>query len=204
MTRVAASLWSVAPGEQHAVATRLADAGVRRFHWDAADGTIGPAGGFTADEARRLTPRGCAGEAHLMTIDPLRDLDDWLPLCDTIAVHAVGDGWRAAIDRIRAAGATPALAVASAAELVAADLPPDVGVLVMAVAPGHAGSRFDERAVEVVHAARAQGRALVGVDGSVTDERGRALVAAGASWLVSGTSLTASDPAAWLAAVSQR
>lgn len=196
--RVAASLWSVPRHATGSEAARLAAAGISRLHWDAADGTIGPAGGFGAEEAARLgAATGTVGEAHLMTTDPLPVLDAWLVCCDTVAVHRQAPDWREAVRRIRDAGAAPAVAITAGTELAGLDR--SIGVLVMSVRPGHAGSGFDPAAIGLVREARALGHGLIGVDGSVTAELGRELAAAGAGWLVSGTSLTAAaDPAAWL------
>lgn len=194
--RIAASLWSVPVDQQAHAAARLVAEGVERFHWDLADGTMGRSGGFSADEANQLAG-SVAGEAHLMCEDPRPQLGEWIAFCDTIAVHSSQPHWVECIRTIQAAGVKPVVAVTSATELSSLDLDQSWGVLVMSVIPGHAGSTFDPRAVETVRLARRLGHALVGVDGSVDAQRGAALVAAGATWIVSGTSLTASDPAVW-------
>lgn len=196
--RVAASLWSVSRGAVVDEAHRLARAGVPRLHWDSADGTVGRAGGFAPAEAARISAdTGAAGEAHLMTTEPLLALDAWLTCCDTVAIHRDARDWRAALQRITDAGRTPAVAIATVADL--ADLDPSIGVLVMSVRPGDAGSGFDHTAFDRVREARRRGHRLVGVDGSVTAALGSGLVAAGANWLVSGTSITSDpDPAAWM------
>jgi Ribulose-phosphate 3 epimerase family len=75
-----------------------------------------------------------------------------------------------------------------------------LGVLVMSVEPGRAGSTFDLRTPDRVR--EVGGRRLLGVDGAVTSDRVPDLVRAGASWVVSGTDLLRSpDPAGWLSRV---
>lgn len=148
-----------------------------------------------------LDTMGAVGEAHLMTTDLEAGLDAWLACCDIIAVHRRAPRWSTAVARIAAAGRLPIVALESAAEL--AGLNPSLGVLVMSVRPGHSGSGFDPGAVAVVRAASAAGLDPVGVDGSVTPELGRELLRAGATWLVSGTSITAAaDPAQWIASLN--
>ncbi|WP_413317233.1 hypothetical protein AA0Z99_10815 [Agrococcus sp. 1P02AA] len=196
--RVAASLWSTHASLVDQEARRLALGGVQRFHWDASDGQLGPAGGFAPSDARRIHAHtGTTGEAHLMTLEPERDLDAWLECCDTIVVHRTAPGWLEAVERIEAAGRRAAVAVEHDRDLEGLDR--SLGVLVMSVRPGHAGSGFDLAALDRVRAAANAGHRSIGVDGSVTPELGWALVDAGADWLVSGGSLTgAASPAEWL------
>lgn len=197
--RVSASLWSTDAALIAHEARRLALGGVQRFHWDASDGTLGPAGGFTPNDAQRIHEMtGTSGEAHLMTLEPERDLDAWIELCDTIAVHRSAPRWHEALERVAAAGRRPVVAVVDDDEL--AGLDPSLGVLIMSVRPGRAGSAFDAAALERVRAAATADHRLIGADGSVTPEIGRSLIDAGATWLVSGGSLArASSPAEWLA-----
>lgn len=132
-----------------------------------------------------------------MTTDPLAELDDWLACCDTIVIHPEARDWRVALQRISDAGATAAVAITAPTQLACLD--PATGVLVMSVRPGDAGGGFDHSAFDRVREARRRGHRLVGVDGSVTADRGRELADAGANWLVSGTSITGDpDPAAWI------
>ncbi|MDZ8274789.1 hypothetical protein R2Q81_02385 [Microbacterium aquimaris] len=198
--RVAGSLWSVATGELSAEADRLAAAGLSVWHWDRADGSFGPAGGFSSETARELTRRtGLAAEAHLMLADPLPEIEEWAAFCEVIVVHAESRVWREAHDRIRKWGVRPGLAISPTDE-VPSDLGADVAVLVMTVAPGEAGSGFLEHRLPLLGAVSAL--PLRGVDGSVDAERGMRALSRGANWLVSGTALTrAPDPDAWLRTV---
>jgi len=193
--RVSASLWSVPADRLEAEALRLRDAGLRTWHWDRSDGSMAPAGGFTAAQARSLADlTGLASEAHLMLADPLPELDDWLTFCEVIVVHAGAPTAAIALERIAAAGARAAVAFAPGDPLDA-----EIGgldALVMSVEPGHGGSAFRPDALDRI-TALAGHRERVGVDGGVTLDHARSATAAGASWLVSGTALLA-DPAGFL------
>lgn len=190
--RVAASLWSVPTSELEPCARRLADQGVRRFHWDRADGLAAPEGGFQAEEARRLSElTNASAEAHLMVRDPRSELAEWAEFCDTIAVQADQPYCADSLVRIAELGVRAAVAVRTSDQLD--QVPSALDVLVMAVDPGHAGSTFDERSHELVAAAQDAGHAMIGVDGSITPARLRRLHQTGARWFVSGTSLTQAE-----------
>ena len=201
---IAASLWSTPAQELAPEAARLHRAGIDRFHWDFADGTMSPAGGFTADTARTLTPAGAQSEAHLIMADPRSTITEWLPFCRAIAVHASQPHWResiALIEQSTGGSVLPVLAVSDAAELELAE--PHWGVLIMAIVPGYAGTEFNEHCIELVRQAHRNGHPHIGVDGSVTPERAQRLIRAGANLLVSGTSLSSADnPAAWVDAAT--
>jgi ribulose-phosphate 3-epimerase len=193
-------------------AQRLADAGLGVWHWDHSDGTIGPAGGFDPADAARLTAdTGCRAEAHLMALDPRPLIAEWAAFCELIVVHSESPFASESVRLIRSHGVRAAIAVSADTGdgfLSTGDVPGSVdGVLVMSVAPGHAGAAFRETAINRIAGVAASAtalfprgpRPLVGIDGSVTPERAHRAAAAGADWIVSGTSLvSASDPAAWL------
>lgn len=197
MISIAVSLWSVPPVSRAAEAARLVTGGVTRFHWDSADGSMSRAGGFTAQQARTLAPAGTRSDAHLILHDPRPVIDAWASWCESIAVHASRPHWRESLALVAAAGALPVLAVTTHAELLSA--PTEWGVLVMSIVPGEAGSAFDERSLALVEHAAARGHRSIGVDGSITPARARRLTSAGATILISGSSLTgAAEPRAWL------
>lgn len=191
---VAGSLWSVAAGDLIAEASRLTAAGLKRWHWDAADGSLGPSGGFRPALAYDIAQRtGCASEAHLMTLAPLDELDLWLAFCERVSVHPESPDAFAAVERIEAAGRRACLAYAPGS---ATDQhPPALDALVMSVRPGHGGSVFQAEALHRI-AELAPRAAAVGVDGGVGADEANAATAAGATWIVSGTALL-TDPAAF-------
>lgn len=214
---VAASLWSVPPADRPGTARRLTDAGLRRWHWDVSDGVFAAPGGFTPGQAAGLTAHAPApGEAHLMVTDPLTVVDDWAPLCDLVVVHVESHRCSDAVDRIRSTGTRAGIAIGPDTPLGALDgLPVDLPVLVMAITPGQAGSRFSPATLDRLTAlsgrpassATAGGRPYrrqLGVDGGVDLAHAHDCARHGATWVVSGTALcSAPDPAAWLARAGQ-
>ncbi len=157
---------------------------------------MAPAGGFTAAQARVIADQtGLTSEAHLMLLDPLPELDDWLAFCEVVVVHLESPTWGDALDRIAAAGVRGALAY-SPGHSLEGDHPDGVDALVMSVEPGHGGSPFVPESLDRI-ATLASRHDRVGVDGGVTELRARDARAAGATWIVSGTALLA-DPHAFL------
>ncbi|MGN6238883.1 MAG: hypothetical protein ACTHNI_03985 [Cellulosimicrobium cellulans] len=198
-TRVAASFWSTPRDRVAAEADRLARAGLRTVHWDRTDGRYAAAGGFDAAEAAAVTAgSGLAAEAHLMVEEPLGEVDRWTDFCELVVVHAGTRDWRAALDRVRARGARAGVALTPGVGVP--EVEPGTDVLVMSITPGHAGSTFQVDALATVGEVTGPGRA-VGLDGGVTRSIVPQALRAGATWLVSGTDLVASeDPHGWLAA----
>lgn len=198
-TRVAASFWSTPRDRVAAEADRLARAGLRTVHWDHTDGRFAAAGGFTAAEAAEVTAgSGLAAEVHLMVEEPLHEVDRWTDFCELVVVHAGTRDWRTALDRVRARGARAGVALSPGVEVP--EVEPGTDVLVMSISPGHAGSTFQVDALATVGQVARPGHA-VGLDGGVTRAIVPRALRAGASWLVSGTDLVASeDPLGWLTA----
>jgi ribulose-phosphate 3-epimerase len=195
--RVAGSLWSVPAEGRAREAERLATAGLDVWHWDRADGSLGPAGGFTAGEARMLAEAtGVASEAHLMLEDPRSELDEWTAFAELVVVHVESPHWRESVDRILASGRRAGVAI-SPQSAVPADLDHRLAVLVMTVAPGNAGTGFLSDRLSLLDQLGDQ--PLRGIDGSVDADRRQQAQRHGANWIVSGTALTSSaDPHAWL------
>lgn len=196
--RVAASLWSVPRADLEREATRLAAAGLRSWHWDRADGSMGAAGGFTAAEALSLAElSGLSSEAHLMLANPLDELDEWLAFCDRVVVHLESHDVEVALTRTVAAGRRAAVAYSPGWPLGGHPPHADADALVMSVIPGHGGGAFLPGSLERI-AELAARYPSVGVDGGVTASLAADAITAGATWIVSGTALLA-DPRAFLA-----
>ena len=147
-------------------------------------------------------------DVHLMISNPLEQLDWYLEAgADWVSVHmeALNDDSevRAVIERIRKAGAHPALTLKpdypiESLEPYIADL--DM-VLVMSVFPGFSGQSYiegsEERVAKVAKmAARLNPELLIEVDGGISAQRTAGLVCAqGADVLVAGSGVFAqSDP----------
>lgn len=132
-------------------------------------------------------------EAHLMVADPLPAAHAWIAAgARRIFVHVEAEGWGGAVEAARAAGReggaavnpeTPLDAVMAVAEELDA-------VLVMGVAPGWSGQRFDPVAVDRVALLRSRyPRLRIEVDGGVSAATAPALAAAGADGLVAASAL---------------
>lgn len=203
LPEVAASLWSVPDSERDATAERLAAAGLRRWHWDVSDGVFAAPGGFDPTRAAELGARtGLPGEAHLMVTDPLPAVDPWTEVCDLVVVPVESHCWGEAVRRVLRRGCRAGVAISPDTPVAAVrDLPGDVAVLVMSIAPGEAGARF--RTATLDRLATLRGRPALGVDGGVGLAQARACAEHGATWVVSGTALCgARDPGAWLRAAT--
>lgn len=197
MPEIAGSLWSVPADEQLEAAERLRDAGLRRLHWDITDGRFAKPGGFSAGEALRLTEAtGLAAEAHIMAVDPLREIDAWTEFCDLIVVHAESDEWAKAVDRIASRGCLPGLAISPHTPVTV--VPADMAALCMSITPGNAGSAFNETVLTKVSALRkaSPGR-RIGLDGGVQCRHVQNAERAGVNWLVVGTDLFLGDATNW-------
>ena len=200
MARLTGSPWSVPAGDVERAVGRVAAAGLTHVHWDATDGLFAAHGGFDADGAAAIARAvGVGSEAHLMMLDPVPAIPGWAGFCELIVVPVEIDGWRDAVRAIESSGATPALAVSPQTAL--GRVPHgDFPVLVMSVEPGDAGADFRPGTIERIERLAGRGcHAMVGVDGGVLPAHLPALAEAGATWVVSGTSLFgAPDPGAWL------
>lgn len=201
MTRleVAASLWSTPPDARCDEARRLRDAGIRRFHWDRADGVYAPTGGFTAAEARAISEAVSArSEAHLMVAEPLEEVEVWAGFCELVVVHDDAPDLDKVLALIRRCGARAGVAVLGGRPMP--DLDRSVDVLVMSIRPGNAGAPFNSSALGTAREA-ATVHDRVGIDGGVTEGLLPEALAAGATWVVSGNALgTSGDPGRWMSA----
>lgn len=190
--RIAGSLWSVAARDREQSVARLATSGLDMLHWDTTDGRLARPGGFTAAEASTITAKsGMSAECHIMAEHSLDHVDPWTEFCERIVVHSESADWTKAIDRIVRRGRTPALAMSPGIE--PETMPRGMSILCMTVAPGEAGTAFDDRAPgRVATLLDADPDRIVGIDGGVTDIWARCMLDAGVRWIVVGTDLFAS------------
>ncbi|MFD1714877.1 hypothetical protein ACFSBZ_10390 [Amnibacterium flavum] len=187
---MAGSLWSVEESERAEMASELARAGLRRLHWDMSDGVFAAPGGFDAKTAERLAmAAGLRNEAHLMAVDPRREVDAWTDFCDRVFVHVEAEGWEAAVDRVVARGSEPGLAVSPGTAVDG--LPDGVSILCMTIVPGQAGSAFSDPLLAKAVRLAADGTRSVGIDGGVQTAHAARAEEAGIGWVVVGTDLIA-------------
>ena len=201
---IAASILDADLGRLAEEIARAEAAGADRIHLDVMDGhfvpnlTFGPR---TIRAVRRATT--LPFDAHLMTSEPGRFLDEYLDAgCGSITLHVeIEEQIRPTLDRIRAAGRLAGLAVKPGTPLTALD--PYRGhldiVMVMTVEPGFGGQAFLADAAGKIAAAPAWlahgGR--VHVDGGVNGGPADAVARLGVDVLVVGSALwRAADMAA--------
>lgn len=203
LNRITGSLWSVPNESIASEAERLAKAGLQTWHWDFSDGTLGPAGGFTSNQARKLTAStGLKAEAHLMFSDPRHEISKWVDFVELIIVHAECDYLDESINIIQSHGLCAGVAISLETDPHTLSLPNEVGILVMTVAPGHAGSSYRPDRVQLLE--NLSNHPLRGIDGSANKERALEAFNSTANWIVSGTALTsAENPRQWISQLEQ-
>jgi ribulose-phosphate 3-epimerase len=179
------------------------EAGVRRIHVDVMDGHFVPnlsMGPLVVAALRPLAERaGAVLEVHLMIADPDRYLDAFShagATAMTVHVEACPHLHRT-VHAIRGLAAQPGVAINPATPVAALDeILPDVDVaLVMSVDPGFGGQAFIPATIDKVARLRAElvRRGLehveIEVDGGVEPENIRALMDAGMTIAVAGSSV---------------
>jgi len=134
-------------------------------------------------------------DVHLMIADPARYIDRFRAAgADTMTIHveAVADP-RPVLERIRELGAIAGLAINPPTSLSAieASLPYCDLILVMSVMPGFGGQEFDDVALGKLRTlnSRPDLKALLEVDGGVSNETIGKCVEAGAELLVTGSAI---------------
>ena len=198
---VAASILTADFGNLYRVVRKLERAGVDRLHLDVMDGHFVPNITFGADVVaafRRLTRLPL--DTHLMISEPSRYVSRFLDAgSDTVTFHVEVDEpdptKRQTLERIRAAGRTPGLAVnpETPIEAVRPFLDALELIMVMTVQPGFGGQRFmADEAPKIADArellAGRQGSA-VHVDGGVSSETAEVVGAYGVDVCVVGSAL---------------
>ena len=187
-------------GEQIAEAEA---AGADWLHVDVMDGSFVPNISFGQDmvaAARRASRLPL--DVHLMIVEPLRHIDSFARAGATrISVHAEAvASLPDALQALRATGCQCGVALnpQTPADVVDAVLPELDYILVMTVNPGFGGQAFMPETLPGIRELRARiaewGRDItLGVDGGMNTETAPQAVAAGASFVIAGSSVFRPD-----------
>ncbi len=197
--RIAPSILSADFGRLAEEVLAVEAAGADAIHVDVMDGrfvpniTIGP---LVVEAVRKVTRLPV--DVHLMIVEPERYVEAFVKAgAAVVSVHAeVSPHLHRTLQAIRAAGASPAVALnpstpLSAVEWVLGDC--DM-ILVMTVNPGFGGQSYIAACTEKVRRLRAMAEARdqlldIEVDGGVRPETAGEVAAAGANVLVAGTAV---------------
>ena len=195
-------------------------AGIDMIHIDVMDGSFVPNLALSIDlvrAVRRVTDLPM--DAHLMMVDPARYIEPFAEAgADLIVVHQEAcTHLQRTLAAIRALGVGAGVALNPATSLKMLEyVLDDIDLLlIMTVNPGFVGQKLVPATVGKITDARrmlaAHNRPIdIQVDGNVSLDNARAMVAAGANWLVGGTSsifrrdLTIAEGAAELRRVAER
>lgn len=214
MTKIAASILSADLADLRADCVRLLEKGTDLLHFDVMDGHFVPNISYGApvlDCLHKALPE-VYYDVHLMISDPVKYAPDFAKAgagLITFHLEAVPDAVPETIAAIRKTGCQVGISIkpGTPVEAVYPYLDQVDLVLVMSVEPGFGGQKFMPAAVERLAALRAECQkrglhTLLEVDGGINAETGPLCAAAGADWLVAGSSLfKAKDPDAVIRAL---
>ena len=178
----------------------LAAAGAKVLHLDVMDGHFVPnmTYGMTIVEACRRHS-DLLLDVHLMISNPGEYVERYIEAgADLLTIHIEAvDEPRALLEQIRAAGATPGVALNPETPTSAIENCLDLcdQVLVMSVKPGFGGQSFDPIAVEKLQWLRDRlpDETILSVDGGVNASTIGRCAAAGTEWFVVGSALLKQD-----------
>lgn len=204
---IAPSVLGCDQGQIAMEALKLQNAGADMVHLDVMDGVFVPVLTVGADVAACIARKvDIPVDAHLMVKEPAALIDSFAAAgCRYITIHVeVTSHLDRLLQRIRESGAGAGVAINPATPIdflqwiaPAVDL-----VLIMTVNPGYGGQKHLEHVHSKIPAIRrildnsGGEKALISIDGGVTDSNAGRLISLGVDILVSGSFITgADDPA---------
>ena len=184
---------------------KVEKAGAQYLHLDVMDGVFVPnisLGAPVISAIRKSS--GAIFDVHLMIIDPIRYIDDFVKAgADIITIHYEScDDPLSVLKYIKSKGVRASVSVkpATPVEDIYPLLPYVDMVLIMTVEPGFGGQKLIPETVDKVRALRAYANSLgreldIEVDGGVTPDNLSMLTEAGANVIVAGSAIfKAADP----------
>ncbi|MCD4847518.1 MAG: ribulose-phosphate 3-epimerase [Candidatus Aegiribacteria sp.] len=204
---IAPSVLGCDQGQIAMEALKLQNAGADMIHLDVMDGVFVPVLTVGADVAACIARKiDIPVDAHLMVEKPAALIDSFAAAgCRYITVHAeVTSHLDRLLQKIRESGAGAGVAInpATAVDFLQWVAPEVDLVLIMTVNPGYGGQKHLEYVHSKIPAIRrilddhGGEKALISIDGGVTDSNAGRLASLGVDILVSGSFITkADDPA---------
>ncbi len=189
-------------GEEVALLERC---GADLIHCDVMDGNFVPPITFGAQTVRAIRPHTRLPlDCHLMTLYPETHIEDFVKAgADIISVHveACGENTPAVLQTIQSRGvkACAVLNPETGAEALFPAMEIADMVLVMSVHPGWGGQKFIAESLEKIRALRARAVKIgrpdfdIEVDGGITGENVKEVIAAGANVIVAGSAIFSSS-----------